>query len=245
MTTNVTRSLNYPLKVRLPNGDEVALVDIERQPLYSTAYILSGAQDALLQLFNYARADKVTVSSNIPATVAPDATWEHTNMAEASEADATEALFIYSLQFEVIQTAADAAVPATTVDNPGGAYNAGIPRAGLLGPLMHQLVARLDIELKKYGQAGFGWFATGFGPKVFSDGAAAPVTFAANGHQEREAVEQFIPPLSVRGTNKFTVELLNDGGRPLNFYDDTGAVDTTAVAKIRGYLHGLHKRATA
>lgn len=241
--------INQITKLRMPDGAEVAIVDWSWRPLYSTAFIADGATDREVRLFTYARGDTVKTTTNLASAARPSATRLHTNVAEGSEMDATEEMIVYAIQAEVQQWLADANIDGSTETavNPDNARSNGIPVAGLLGELNSLFILELEVSQKPYFQAGFAWFSAGFGPHLAMSQAGGTddlTTRGNHGFPTREAVDQAPVPVHLGGTEKYAVKLLNPDGRTVDFRDDAGTVDDDAVAFVRVYLTGLHKRPT-
>jgi hypothetical protein len=63
-----------------------------------------------------------------------------------------------------------------------------------------------------------------------------------NGLQSREAPYQLNNPVHIGGTEDYAVLVQNPTGVAVNFLDDAGAADGSAIMQLRIYLCGLHKR---
>lgn len=231
-------TLNQITKVRLPSGQEVAIVDWSYRPLYSTVFTLSGWTDQELSWFNYSIGDPVSASQNlITAGGQFNSAITTTNISSASEMDAMEEYLVYAMSCEFYQL---------TFAN--GAY--GLVAGGPIpnGPniaSLHQLICELEVSEKAYYQASLGWFVTGFGPTVWGTNAvAAARTYANSGLPSAEAIDASPVPVHIGGTEKYRGILYNPGNT-INYRDDANANVATAVMSMRLNFRGLHKRPSA
>jgi len=236
-------TINTITKVRLPNGQDVGIVDWNWKPLYSTVDMKSGMTDAELYGFVYGKGDNVTMSSNFTSAQQRTATLKDTNIDSTSEMSSTEEMLVYSISLEVFQlvlSSDDIVVSGAGTPN---------PMAGNMAILHERLIVSLEVSEKDYFQGGFGYFPAGFGPNVSAAYAPAAVgstrTFATNGMPSIEAVDRAPVPVHIGGTEKFKLIFANPGGATLNFVDETGSSASTTVMRTRAYFRGLYKRPVA
>jgi len=232
-------TLNQLTKVRLPSGDEVAIVDWSYRPLYSSIYTLDGWTDQELDWFTYSIGDQVTFSQNlITAGGVFQATIEQTNLATASEMDALEEYLVYAMSIELYEIGFTGGV--YTYAGPG----TPIPNIAAVS-LLNTKIVELEVSQKATFQASLGWFTTGFGP-YFQLDSIAPVaggrSYATNGLPSAEAIDASPVPVHIGGTEKFRGILYNPGGVAIVYRDDDGNETSTSVVWLRLNFRGLHKR---
>lgn len=233
--------INQITKVRLANGQEVAIVDWQWRPLYSTVDMLSGMSDLELPAFNYSEGDQVSASANVPNAARRTATLRDTNASQASEMPSEEEYLVYGLAVELYQ-----------LDLSNGSYvystaGAPMPNAPNVALLHERIILELEVSQKAYNQASLGWFAAGFGPSaaVVGPAAAAVRSYATNGAPSRDAIDRSPMPVHIGGTEKFRVIFNNPGGAAIDFVSDAGAPVSTTIMRARVNFIGLHKRPAA
>lgn len=236
-------TLNTITKVRLPDGQQVGIVDWNWKPLYSTVDLLSGFTDLELYSFTYGKGDNVTMSSNFTAAQQRTATLKDTNISSTSEMSSTEEMLVYAISLEVYEMSLES--DDVVVAGAGGP----IPKAANMGITHERLIVELEVSEKAYYQASFGWFATGFGPFVgaaYGTPAANAVrTFANNGLPSIDAVDRAPVPVHIGGTEKYKLIFHNPLGSAVDWVDEDGAADATAVIRVRANFRGLYKRQVA
>lgn len=239
-------AINQITKVIFPDPNsasgfqEVALTDWSDRPIYSMADLLSGFTDEEIRLFSYTEGQNVVDSANI--TTARQATLVDTNLDNPSSMDTLENFLLYSLALEVFEWTYDNQSAAFTIPNGGN-----MPTAPNQMVLHNRLICELDVSGKPFPQAGFGWFAQGFGPTfgaVFGD-AATLRTFSNNGHPSAEARYMQSIPVHIGGTENFSLLLLNPPETAVNFVTEAGATATDRLMMVRAYLIGLQRRPVA
>lgn len=234
-----SQTLNQITKVRLPSGQEVAIVDWSYRPLYSTLLTLSGWTDQELSWFTYSRGDLIACSANlITAGGQFNSTISATNLASASEMDALEEYLVYAMSLEMYQITFSGGVYGLVAGGP-------IPNGPNVATLQ-QLIVELEVSEKAYYQASAGWFTTGFGAYLVAANTAGAVrTYANNGLPSAEAIDASPVPVHIGGTEKYRGILYNEGGAAINYKDDANANVATTVMSLRLNFRGLHKRPTA
>lgn len=241
-------AINQITKVIFPDPNsssgfqEVALTDWSDRPIYSMADLFSGFTDEEIRLFSYTEGQNVVNSANMTAERA--ATLADTNLDEASSMDTLENFLLYSLALEVFEWdySEQAGVGAFVIPNGGN-----MPTAPNQMVLHQRLICELDVSGKPFPQAGFGWFAQGFGPTfgaVFGD-AATLRTFANNGHPSAQARYMQSIPVHIGGTENFSLLLINPTEAAVNFLNEDATTDTTRLMQVRAYLIGLQRRPVA
>lgn len=231
--------LNQITKVRLSDGQEVAIVDWQWHPLYSTLDTLSGWSDSELRTFTYTEGDPIATSSNM--TVKETATLKHTNITSASEMDALEEMLVYAMCVEMYQlTEGQSSITDSTIGQP-------IPEPNNIARLHAMTILELEVSQKDYFRASTGWFPPGFGAvPTTTNGASNNGSFrmyATNSHASREALDMAPVPVHIGGTEKYSVILHNPDAVAIRYRaDNTGSEAATAVMRLRINLYGLHKR---
>lgn len=236
--------INQITKIRLDNGNEVALVDWTDRPLYSTIEVLDGATIQEMNFFQYTVGDAVPGFAPV-AAVQRTANDRDTNLATPGSMASTEEFLIFAMRPEIFQLrvnddqAPDFNAPAALVS-----LSEPLPLASLLGVLNLRCLLNLEISEKVYANAGFGYYNAGHGVLVQG---ADPGTLATanNGSPTQEAVRGFSIPMHMGGQEKFRAYLSNPAGVPLEIGLGFGTDDTpdpTAFARIVLYLDGLYKR---
>lgn len=232
-------AVNQITKVRMPDGEEIPLVDWSHRPLYSTVWTLSGFSDQEIRAFNYVESGVVSATNNFTAAQQVVANISHTNVASANEMDATEEFLVYAIRCEMFALDMNGDV------GDDDAAQLPVPNAANVMKAQLALILELEVSEKAFPQAGLAWFAAGMGPVISSVGpVAAARTMATNGLASREAISDLVIPVHLGGTEDYSVILHNPNGT-LNWKDEAGGNVATAVMIFRIYLDGLQKRATA
>lgn len=243
--------INQILKIRLPDGREVAFVDWTDKPVFSTIEILHGTAVQEMNLFTYTVGDPVPAFAPVAIVGQRNASELDTNMQAPGSMASTEEALIYAIKPEVFRrNVADEAEPDFAA--PAALTAAGhdpIAPPQMLSVLNMRTTLNLEISEKLYAEAGFGYFNAGFGP-VGNGGplAAGQDELGNNGVASQDAVRSFVIPHHMGGQEKFRVFLrfVPDGtgnGIELGLRSvDGDAIDVTRYARIRVYLGGLYKR---
>lgn len=239
MAINQITKIIFPDPMSPEGFQEVALTDWSDRPLYSMADLFSGFTDEEIRLFSYNEGQNVVNTANM--TDERQATLVDTNISAQSELDTTENFLLYAIALEVFewQYSEQAGVGTFTIPNGGN-----MPTAPNQMVLHNRLICELDVSGKPFPQAGFGWFAQGFGPTfgaVFGD-AATLRTFANNGNPTAEARYMQSIPVHIGGTEDYNLLLINSPGTAVNFVTEAGATDANRLMQVRAYLVGLHRR---
>jgi hypothetical protein len=231
---------------RLPDGSVVRLEDWVDKPVWSTADLLGGFNDATIGLFTYSVGEEVSSSSNILGRRI--ATERDTNIDVGGALASTEEILVFALRMEVAEV---------TLDEPGNDANlimfgrAGQPMPSMnnLAILNATLVVRLMISQKAYIEEGFGYFNAGFGPFGLTTQAIAAGgrSYGTPGLPSDEAVRYYRMPHHIGGTEKYRVELKNYTGGVINFWDeaDPPAPLENSMHTVICHLEGARKRPTA
>ncbi len=255
--------LNQITQIRLPDGQVVALVDWTDKPLFGTCDLGSGYTNEIVDLF------QVSVGRPVPTAAAGGGggitprqnTLADTNISTQGGLSSTEEFLIYSLKPEVQEYVFDPNdfTTRTSVAQTPGGLNADpyMPQPSLscLAQLNAALLLEIEISLKIYSQAGFGWYNLGFGPQAqFQNGAGGGqqgVTPGNQGMPAQDAVRTLVVPMHIGGQENFRVRLRNPTAQPVNFGANTGdpadptvptVNDPNHMVSIRVYLDGLYKR---
>lgn len=232
-------TLNQITKVRLPDGQEVAIVDWSYRPLYSQLDTLSAWTDQELAMFNYGNGDIVSASQNlITAGGQRNATLSQTNITTPSQMDALEEYLVYAMSVEIYYSSFSQGEYSNAL--------AGQPLPNLtMVAAIHTLILELEVSEKAFYQASVGWFAAGFGPFGVVDSIAAVGagrSYASNGLPSAEAIDASPVPVHIGGTENYQVLLHNPGGATITYRDDDGVAIPAAVISLRTNFRGLHKR---
>jgi hypothetical protein len=241
--------LNQITTMRLPDGSEVAFVDWQDKPLFSTVDLLSGFNDSDIDAFTYVPGDTVPSTQN---GIAPRTASERdTNVSTPGSMASTEELLVYAIKpyYHELRTA-----DGTPTEFTSAAFAQGgqpIPATGRLATLHFWLVLRLIVSQKAEQEAPLGYFNTGFG--VFS-GAMQDRVAATSldnrgsaGIPTQEAVRSYVIPTHIGGQEKYRVTLANDagpaGGVDFGVSEATPpVVDDQIVMQVGILLDGLYKR---
>jgi len=249
--------LNQITQIRLPDGQVVALVDWTDKPLYGSCDLGNGYTNEIVDLFQVSVGRPVPTAANgAGGPVTPrQNTLADTNISTQGGLSSTEEFLIYSMKPEVQEYSFEPN-NFTTRTSVGGVANPFGPQPTLqcLSALNASLLLEIEISLKIYSQAGFGWYNLGFGPQANfqNSGAAAPETTSANqGHPAQDAVRTLVVPMHIGGQENFRVRLRNPTAQPVNFGTDAQAPPVVIptvqgqdnkMVTIRVYLDGLYKR---
>lgn len=242
-----TESINQPTKIRLANGEEVAITDWSWRNLYSCIDILSGATDDQIAAFSYSLGQNVKASGNITGNQLRTATLKDTNLdAGESKMPAEQEYICYGIAVHVEQfifNVQNTGEAAYTVDGPA----LPIPTAGNLALAMSRLTVALEVTQKDFFQNKLQWFSAGGGPFVGVNGnAAASIrTYGVNGLPTKQAIDMAPVPVHIGGTEAYAVLFQNGEGAAINWVDEAGSTSATAVLRFTAQMIGLHKRGAA
>lgn len=241
--------LNTIVKMRLPNGMEVALVDWTDKPLWSTADFVAGFTQQETILFSYIPGDQVPAVG--PAAVTRrTATDRDTNLSTPGAMASTEEMLVYAIKvefFELVNLVTNDLTSAVPVGS-----GQPIPQIQRIAYLNWRLLLNLRISQKDYARGPLGYFPTGFGPYGTAQGFGAalaaanvPVTLGNQGQPQQNAVRSFVIPHHIGGQEKYSVRIINPGGAAVDF--NLAAAVTTVLAtglvmQMRVILDGLYKR---
>lgn len=244
--------INQITKVRLPGGEEVAIVDWSHRVLYSSCDLLSGFTDVEIYTFTYVESDQVASSANIATPRL--ATLMDTNIAQPGQMDATEECLIYGISTELYQLTQTVSTGAL---NEFGANGRPMVPAATMAHLHRRLILELEVSQKAFYQASIGWFTAGFGPAVaigtpsVANNTTTYISDAVNGLPGHMARHNAQIPVHIGGTEKFKVILHNPTGAAVNipgFGAGEGSDNGDTVANYviaRFNFDCLHKRPTA
>lgn len=240
----------FPVVLRGHDGQEVAFVDFQDRPLYSTADLLNGWSDEEVEFFQYKKGDRVAGTSNI--TTSRTATSRDTNVAVKGQMSGTQEGFVFSIQPEIFLFYTDAEDPG---DARTWAIDAAIglpfPRAVHLATLASFCMMRLHTAKEVVHEVGFGMHNTGAGAVTFGSytGGALVEAERSLGNQGvpgHGSVRSFAVPFHIAQNASFGVTLTNPTSRTIDWLDETdspapSAIDN-ALIQIRVNLGGLFKR---
>lgn len=240
--------INQITKVRLPGGITVAFVDWQDKPLYSTIDFLDAFTDTVMEAFTYLAGDEVPATTNV--TVPRTSTERDTNIATPASMASTEEMLVYAIKPEVHNFRTEDGTPTSLADLSLDPDQQGlpIPRANGLAIFNFLMLLHLVVSQKVEQGAPFGYFNTGFGPYgilASGAGAAAVRSYANPGLPSQEAVRAMVLPVHIGGQEKYSVQLRNPTGAPVQFGADEAAEpvnDTQQVYIVRIILDGLYKR---
>jgi hypothetical protein len=242
-----TESINQPTKIRLPDGAEVAITDWSWRTLYSCIDVLSGANDARLDAFSYAQGGNVKASQNIGQNNLRTATEKDTNLDAGEQKMPAEWEYIaYAVAIDIEQytfVANNVGEAAYTTTGPGQPMP-NLPNVKLAQARYN---VALEVTQKDFYSNKLGWFSSGVGPfSTVSGGAGGALrTYATNGLQSKDAIDTSPLPVHIGGTETYSVFFQNGDGTALNWLNEAGATDATAVLRFFASLIGLHKRPAA
>ncbi len=239
--------------MRLADGQTVEFADWSDKPLYSSIQILHGAVQQEMTFFGYVNGDPVPAFAPPSFAVTPrSANDRDTNMATPAGLSSEEEYLVFAIRPEVFKErnatanqdtdVADFQSPADICGE--GALSSILPSPGMLGVLGLRCILYLEISEKRFPQAGFTYFNTGFGVQSVTSTNASVAT---QGWPSQDAVRSLVIPSHIGGTEKFKVVLQNTDGVALEVgYDqDAATCDPNSIADIRIYLDGLYRRGTA
>lgn len=231
-------AINQMTTLRMPNGREVAFVDWNDKPLYSTADLRSGYTDETVELFTYVAGDQVSASSNV--TTRRTADEGDTNCSTPGAMSSTEEMLVYAIKPEVYEQQAETGSDATTL----APVEAGQPQvASQRLALMHaQLMISLRVSQKIMHRAGFGYYNAGFGVSNATAGRAT------QGLPSQEAVRSLVIPIHIGGQEKYRVTIENPTGAAVNLGNSNATppvIDPDIYETVRINLDGLYKRPVA
>jgi len=249
--------MNQITTMRLPGGKEVAFVDWNDKPLYSTVDLLAGFTDTEILAFTYVVGDQVPGTTN--ATVQRTASERDTNTSTPGAMASTEEMLVYAIRPEIFEANVDpnSATDLTTIVTAAGiiAHGPGgmTPSVSRLSILNYFLMLRLEVSQKIMQRAGLQYFNSGMGPTsagAFAEAQAivaarAPRTIGNQGLASQEAVRSMSVPIHIGGQEKYYVALENPAGVAMQsgITEDTPPTqDTEIVHSIRINLDGLYKR---
>lgn len=241
--------------MRLADGRTVEFADWSDKPLYSTLQILHGSTQQEMAAFTYVQGDPVPGFAPPGFTVNPRTANERdTNMAVPSGLSTEEEFLVFAIKPEVFSernTAANQDADVADFQTPEalcgvqGALSSVVPSPWMLGVLGLRTILYLEISEKRFPQAGFNYFNSGFGVNAYNGPVGA---IATQGVPSQEAVRTLVIPSHIGGTEKFRVMLFNPDGVGLEVgynADDNTTCDTRRIADVRLYLDGLYRRGTA
>lgn len=242
-----TESINQPTKIRLANGEEVAITDWSWRNLYSCIDILSGATDDQIAAFSYSLGQNVKASGNITGNQLRTATLKDTNLdAGESKMPAEQEYICYGIAVyaeQFIYNSNNTGDAAYTVAGPA----LPIPTAGNLAIAMNRLSVSLEVTQKDFFQNKLQWFSAGGGPLVSANAnaAAAIRTYAGNGLPTKQAIDMAPVPVHIGGTEAYAVLFQNGEGAAINWVTEAGVSDAAVVLRLTASMIGLHKRGAA
>lgn len=251
--------INQITTLRLPDGTEVAFVDWNDMPLYSTVDLLSNFTDNQIDAFTYVNGQRVPATSN--ASVSRTATEADTNISTIGSMASTEEMLVYDIRLEITQLHTAVATPddltsvTTTLfaDDP-------IPRANRVAMLNWYLIGKLEVSQKVMHQAPLGYYVTGYGAFSMAGAGAGLAgvarTLANQGFPSAEAVRAYVVPIHIGGQEKYRFSITNPRGLPNTSLTGTTAVPLDlneaqpptaessgrTVLSLRIELDGLYKR---
>lgn len=230
-------AVNQIATMRLPNGKEVAFVDWNDKPLYSSCDLRSGFTDETIELFTYTEGSQVPATSNV--VTRRTANERDTNTSTPGAMASSEEMLVYAIKPEVYeQAAADGEEDDATTLAP---LFAGQPQVAgqRLAVMHHRLLISLNVSQKIMHRAGFGYYNVGFG--VYNSTA----NMATQGLASQEAVRALTLPVHIGGQEKYRVTIENPDGTavPLGNTSATPPVENDAIYEtVRINLDGLYKR---
>lgn len=243
--------LNQITQIRLPDGQVVALVDWTDKPLYGSCDLGSGYTNEIVDLFQVSVGRPVPSAAPGGGIVPRQNTLADTNISTQGGLSSTEEFLIYSMKPEVQEFYYEAPNFTTRASTgPNALPYMPQPSLQTLAQLNAALLLEIEISLKIYSQAGFGWYNLGFGPQSqFQTGVpgspANGTTPANQGHPAQDAVRTLVVPMHIGGQENFRVRLRNPTADPVNFgvsAVDPTDIDANRMVTIRVYLDGLYKR---
>jgi hypothetical protein len=250
--------LNQIVKIRYRDGTEVALVDWTDRPSYSTVEILHGTTQQEIDFFQYTVGDTVPAFAPVPVIGQRNATVLDTDLAAPGAMASTEEMLIFAIRpdysFLELQDADEPdfndIVPFCPV---GGGVNPAsalpLPPAKALKILGMRYLLLCEISQKAYAQARLDYFNFGAGTQLMGADLTMGMA-AAPGVPAQYAVRSFAIPQHIGGTEKFSLQLRNPPGTPVEVGIVAGTLDAddcvpTRFVRITIYLDGLKKRPTS
>jgi hypothetical protein len=236
--------INQITTMRLPDGTEVAFVDWQDKPLFSSVDLLANFTDTEVDAFTYVVGDEVPATVN--ATTRRLATENDTSVSTPSSMASTEEMLVYAIKPEVLESELQ-----TPGDPNSYAFTEGgqpAPRTNRLAVLDFYLVLRLIVSQKIEQSAPLAYFNSGFGAMasaMANQSAAAVSSRGGYGLPSQEAVRSFVIPIHIGGQEKYRVTLLNARGVAVPSGQDelTPPADNTDIMHtVRIHLDGLYKR---
>lgn len=229
--------------MRLPDGTEVAFVDWQDKPLFSSVDLLANFTDTEVDAFTYVVGDEVPATTNAtgPRRLATE---NDTSVSTPASMASTEEMLVYAIKPEVMESVLGSeGEPTSFAFTEGGQPT---PAAQRLAILDFYLVLRLIVSQKVEQSAPLAYFNAGFG--AFSGAqmqAGATMSRGSYGMPTQEAVRSFVIPVHIGGQEKYRVTLLNARGTavPSGFNGATPPVDEPNIMHtVRIHLDGLYKR---
>lgn len=237
--------INQITTMRLPNGTEVAFVDWQDKPLFSSVDLLANFTDSEVDAFTYVVGDEVpaTVNAGAARRLASE---NDTSVSTPSSMASTEEMLVYAIKPEVMESELQTPGDPTTFAFTESGQPA--PRTNRLAILDFFLVLRLIVSQKIEQSAPLAYFNTGFGAFAGA-GANQAATAVANrgslGFPTQEAVRSFVIPIHIGGQEKYRVTLLNARGAAVPSGQDEATPPVSnddIMHTIRIHLDGLYKR---
>jgi len=235
-------AVNQMTTLRLPDGQEVAFVDWNDKPLYSTADLRSGYTDETVEFFTYVPGDQVSATSNV--SIRRTADESDTNLSTPGAMSSTEEMLVYAIRPEIFERQSDGGIAGG-----GDATTLALAEAGQPQPAsqrlaaMHgQLMLSLRVSQKIMHRAGFGYWNGGNG--VYNAIAGR----ATQGLPSQEAVRSLSVPIHIGGQEKYRVTVENPSGQAvlLGISNATPPVENPDIYEtVRINLDGLYKRPVA
>lgn len=235
--------LNQMTTMRLPDGSEVAFVDWQDKPLFSSLDFLTGFTDSDLEAFTYVPGDTIPSTNNV--TIPRTATEQNTNVSTPGSMASTEEMLVYAIRPYYIEGVLDQASTDYNTFNFGLAGQPA-PSTSSIGIMQALLTLRLIVSQKAEQEAPLAYFNTGFGAYGgVSQQTAALASRGTAGFPTQEAVRSYVIPVHIGGQEKYRVQLANDGGNTVAFGVDqaTPPVELPELAMtVVIHLDGLYKR---
>lgn len=227
-------------KIRLPDGQELAISEWLHWPLYSTIEF-RGSDAVNLDAFSYSEGAVVPHSN---ALAARQATKSDTNMVRPGKINQDEAQVVFAITYEVFgltsvvsQSPAGLVAPLPTVS------------ANALRSLQSALVVELKVGANiKKPQVGvpFAFIGQGVGPTMYASGDLTNLHTATGGCPTPRNQRQLNLPVYIGGFGEnakpgnsmaFFLRTRSPSGPPLSAGDDI-----QQDFRLRWYLDGLKKR---
>jgi len=238
--------LNQITTMRLPDGSEVAFVDWQDKPLFSTVDLLGGFTDADIDAFTYVPGDTVPSTQN--GTLPRTSTERDTNASTPGGMASTEEMLVYAIKPYYVETRTADATPTSFQSVNFQQGGQPVPSVSRLAVLFDFMVLRLIVSQKTEQEGGLAYFNTGFGPFAGAGqdaSATATIPRGGAGLPTQEAVRSYVIPVHIGGQEKYRVQLANDAGATVTFGLDEATppvADNQLVMQVKIYLDGLYKR---